>query len=167
MLKKLKAGFLNALAWSLGGAAWGAVTALVASMVLAPPPAPLLTFFKVAALQFAQLGFVSGAVFSVAFGLVYRNTDFDALKAWRVAALGAAAGSVIPVGLAIASVVSGVVVPLVSFVSFTGFCALFGAGSAAGLLKVAQAAPPASGRLERNAVPDSDRALRNGGAVDA
>ncbi|MEM7415845.1 MAG: hypothetical protein AAF389_10145 [Gemmatimonadota bacterium] len=167
MLKKLRAGLMNALLWSFGGAVWGAVTAMVVTVVVGAPPGSLFAFFKMAALQFAQLGFVSGAVFSVAFGLVYRNADFDALRMWRVAGLGAAAGSVIPVGLAIASVTSGVAVPLLSFASFTGFCALFGGGSAAGLLKVAQAAPVGSGRVERGYISDTDRALVDGGRVDA
>ncbi len=144
-LKRIRGAVGMGLTWAVS---WSAIGALVAVLPGTMPAGfPILEFVVGFAAQFAALGFVGGATFSVVLGVTEGRHRLDQMSLPRFAVWGAFGGLMMwavsdTIGHAVMRLLWSVGVPALSWVAAIsgGMIVLLGAGSAAGSLALARRA---------------------------
>lgn len=143
-LKRIRGAVGMGLTWAVSWSAIGALVAVLPGTMRAGyfPTVPLIVGFAV---QFAALGFVGGAAFSVVLGVTEGRHRFDQMSLPRFAVWGAFGGLMMwavrdTIGWSVMSFLGRVGVPGFSWVYAIsgGIIVLLGAGSAAGSLALAR-----------------------------
>ena len=143
-LKRIRGAVGLGLTWAVS---WSAIGALVAVLPgTTPPGIPIVLEWVVGfAAQFAALGFVGGAAFSVVLGVTEGRRRFDQMSLPRFAVWGAFGGLMMwavrdTIGWSMMSFLVSVGLPGPSWVHAIsgGIIVLLGAGSAAGSLALAR-----------------------------
>jgi hypothetical protein len=135
-LQRIRGAFGIGLTWAAGWALVGAITGWVTGMFLGIPLGVVTTNYAV---MFAVLGFIGGTIFSTVLSLAEGRRSFSQLSLPRFVAWGALGGLLLG-GLAVTAGLLGAGLTILGAV-ITGASTLLGAGSAAGTLVVARAAP--------------------------
>ena len=142
-LKRIRGAVGMGLTWAVS---WSAIGALVAVLPGTMPAGfPILEFVVGFAAQYAALGFVGGATFSVVLGVTEGRHRLDQMSLPRFAVWGAFGGLMMwavsdTIGHSMMSFLGSVGVPGLSWVEAIsgGIIVLLGAGSAAGSLALAR-----------------------------
>ena len=147
-LRRIRGAVGMGLTWAGLWSAIGALVAVLPGTTTAPYPIPiefLVSFAAQGAAQFAALGFVGGATFSLVVGALEGRRRFDEISLPRFAAWGAVGGLMMwaargPIGASVMGLLGTVGLPGPTWVFGIsgGIIVFLGAGSAAGTLALAR-----------------------------
>ena len=142
-LKRIRGAVGMGLSWAVPWSAIGTLVAVIPGTL--PTGLPILDFVVGFAAQYAALGFVGGAAFSVVLGVTEGRRRFDQMSLPRFAIWGAVGGLVMwavsgTIGHTLMHMLWSAGVPTLNWVGTIsgGIIVLLGAGSAAGSLALAR-----------------------------
>jgi len=135
-LRRIRGAIGMGLTWAAGWAPVGAITGWLTAVFLGFPSGVVTANYAV---MFGVLGFVGGTIFSTVLSLAEGRRSFNQLSLPRFIAWGASGGFLLG-GLAVTAGLLGAGLTILG-AAITGASTLLGAGSAAGTLVIARAAP--------------------------